>query len=368
MIRQVKSAAYAAYLNVLAHQRARLRWKDLVTRTAPRVYYGHDVIPGREENVGGGIIKAQDLQSMFPNTTHQANILYFISSTIASQDPIIAKYAKSRGARLVVNQNGTAYPAWHGQGWEKANRPMRQLLKLADYVIYQSNFCKGASDLHLTMRANNFEILHNPVDTEEFVPVSLPPDGHRLISAGTHRQFYRVECAVKAVEIVSEFIPDVTLTFAGRYHWHKEHARAERDLRELVKASKIRDRITINGGYSQTEIVPLLQDHHIALHTKYNDPCPRLVSEALACGLPVVYSSSGGVPELVGHSAGVGIDAPLDWNKLHAPPPEKLAAAVIKIFDNYEEYRKAARTRSIKKLDVRPWVKRHTAIFKELIK
>ena len=57
----------------------------------------------------------------------------------------------------------------------------------------------------------------------------------------------------------------------------------------------------------------------LLLHTKYNDPCPTVVLEAMASGLPVVYSASGGVPELVGEEAGVGIPAPFDWEHDHPP-------------------------------------------------
>ena len=53
---------------------------------------------------------------------------------------------------------------------------------------------------------------------------------------------------------------------------------------------------------------------------------PTVVLEALASGLPVVYSASGGTPELVGDDAGVGVPAPLDWEQDHPPAPEALAA------------------------------------------
>ena len=35
-----------------------------------------------------------------------------------------------------------------------------------------------------------------------------------------------------------------------------------------------------------------------------NDPCPNVVLEAMACGLPVVHAASGGTVELVGDEAG----------------------------------------------------------------
>ena len=38
---------------------------------------------------------------------------------------------------------------------------------------------------------------------------------------------------------------------------------------------------------------------------KYKDPCPNSVIEAMSCGLPILYSNSGGLPELVNNRCGV---------------------------------------------------------------
>ena len=368
IVSKFKSLLYQGTQFAVTYRRARSCWHGRVAYDQPKVYYGRDHIPGKDENACGGIIKAQDLQSVYPNRKDQPNILYLISSALPAYAATMVRQAKKHGAKIVLNQNGTAYPAWHGPGWEKTNRPMRKVLELADYVFYQSQFCKTAADLHLLERNDGFEILHNPVDCSTFVPSQYKPTGHRLISAGTHNQLYRVQCAIETAVILKRSIPDIQLTFAGRYHWRNSHAESMEELEALVESSGIAGSITVLGPYSQNEVVPLMQEHHVALHTKYNDPCPRLVTEALACGLPVVYSDSGGVPELVGRDAGIGVPAPLDWQDLHAPAPDQLAEAVVRVFEKYDAFSAAARRRSIEHLDVGPWLERHKQIFSEIIR
>ena len=54
------------------------------------------------------------------------------------------------------------------------------------------------------------------------------------------------------------------------------------------------------GAYNASKAPAIYQAADAYLMMKYNDPCPNTVLEALASGLPVLYSASGGVPELVG--------------------------------------------------------------------
>jgi glycosyltransferase involved in cell wall biosynthesis len=82
--------------------------------------------------------------------------------------------------------------------------------------------------------------------------------------------------------------------------------------------------------------------------------------------LPVIYSSSGGVPELVG-AGGIGIPAPVDWNELHPPAPALLAEAMAAVSRKYHAYSRAARGRAVARLDVKPWLERHQHVFADVL-
>ncbi len=49
---------------------------------------------------------------------------------------------------------------------------MARILHEADYVFYQSEFCKRSADLFLGKREGGWEILYNAVDTTVFTPSS----------------------------------------------------------------------------------------------------------------------------------------------------------------------------------------------------
>jgi len=66
-----------------------------------------------------GIVKCQDLAATFPNVTEGANIVYWSAARLPPEAPAPgAAGGAGRGARDVLNQNGVAYPAWHGPGWD----------------------------------------------------------------------------------------------------------------------------------------------------------------------------------------------------------------------------------------------------------
>lgn len=333
------------------------------------VFYGHDSIPKSEDVASGGIVKFQRMQKDFPNAPRCFNILYMVSSRRPQDSEQLFWLARRKGAKFLWNQNGVAYPAWHGEGWEKTNELLAKMLHAADYVFYQSKFCKLSSDRFLGERKQNWEILYNCADTQVFTPKPSSRDKDHLILllGGSQYQYYRLETALKTLAILAQARSDVRLWVTGRLNWLPDETKTHQIAQDLVKRLGISDRVTFLGAYSQNEAPELFQKAHILLHTKYNDPCPGLVVEAMACGLPIVYSHSGGVPELVGEEAGIGIPTQLSWEQDLPPDPKALAEAVLQVSDRHQQYSEAARTRAVERFDLRPWLQRHREVFEGLL-
>jgi len=346
------------------------RWNSSVDHSEKfRVFYGIDKVAGPNEKVWGGLVKLQDLVGEFPNHPKNPNLLYLVSSSLPSHATRMSSLAKKNGCNLVLNQNGVAYPAWCSSGWKDFNRTMMEILHESHWVFYQSNFCRLAADVFLGERLHNAEVLYNAVDTSIFVPRKEPKQNKTicLLLAGSHGKAYRVQKAIQALSILRRSGLDCTLTIAGRFAWKKDERAALSEAHEMAAKEGVLNLIDFQGPYLQSQAVHLFHEADILLHTTYNDVCPRLVIEAMACGLPVVYSASGGMPELVGTSAGIGVSAPLDWDKEHPPSPDALAYAVKQVVAECSSYAREARKRAVAKFDVVPWIKRHREVFSCLV-
>ena len=318
----------------------------------------------------GGIVKFQRMQQEFPNTPGLFNIIYMVSSHMPYGGEYLARVSKRKGVAVVWNQNGVAYPGWHPHGWKQINAPMKEVHASADYVFYQSEFCKQSAERFLGVRKGPSEVLHNSVDTNTFVAAKSDPAPGELVLllGGTQYQFYRVECALFVLaDLVREGL-NAKLHVTGCLCWVLDESIAARQVQTLVAHLGLDGRVTFTGPYTQAEAPSLIREAHLLLHTKVNDPCPGLVVEAMACGLPVVYSRSGGVPELVGEEAGIGVPSETGWECEVPPDHEAMAQAAIHVAQNRGRYAQAARRRAVELFDLKPWLARHREIFESVLR
>lgn len=220
-------------------------------------------MPDAEQVIFGGMVKLHDLNKAFPQCTSAPNILYLVSSALPYFPIRMARAVKRAGAKIVLNQNGVAYPGWHGKGWEDTNKAMKILIHMADHVIYQSQFCKLSADRFLGPRqGDTYDILNNPVDTEFFRPANEPErssDKIMLLLAGSHWSPYRVNVALKTLGIVRSENKRVHLRIAGRFCWHGDESLAHREVVEYAQQLGVADYVEKVGPYLQSQAPAMMQ-------------------------------------------------------------------------------------------------------------
>jgi glycosyltransferase involved in cell wall biosynthesis len=343
--------------------RAAVRWARLLatgrSSAGVRVFYGHDDVPGPGAASAGGTAKFQKLATRYPNAPPGFNILYLGSSGLPRDLRPLLWLAQRRRVAVVVNQDGVGYPGWAGDRTAAVNAPLRRALLAADYVLYQSEFCKRAADAFLGEPRGRWEVLHNAVDVARFVPPSVRPEGGPvLLLGGDQTQAYRLELGLRTLAALLPSQPDARMLVSGR---------VVTDPSPLLDELGLRDRVELLGRYAQRDAPALYGRAHLLLHTKVNDPCPNVVLEAMACALPVVYPASGGTVELVGDEAGIGVPHPDGWERDEPPAPEAMANAAVRALADLESLSAAARRRAVERFPLEAWLDRHGEVFDSLL-
>lgn len=349
-----QGAGIKACLNVIL--------SDRIARDRIAVNYGG----ARSGNRGGPQVKAELLRKLFPEANSHFNLLYLLSGSLYIP-PWAISNLKDRGVSIVLNQNGVFYPAWYPNEWQYENERMAKALLLSDHVFYQSEFCKKSADRFLGATPKSYEILYNGVDTQFFKPAGERQENGRFrflvsgnIGAST---YYRLVNAVDALALARTQGLDIEILFAGMI---PEPLKIQ--LRSYIANKNVQEYFVLSGEYKRRDAPHIFSHADAYLITKHNDPCPNVVLEAMACGLPVLYSASGGVPEQVGGSAGIGMAVPETYEDNPVPAPEAITEGMAKIMQSREAMSAAARDRAENIFDIRLWADRHRDVFQKLLK
>jgi glycosyltransferase involved in cell wall biosynthesis len=96
-------------------------------------------------------------------------------------------------------------------------------------------------------------------------------------------------------------------------------------LKELARELRIEQQVDFHGAATQDQILPWLQRATVAVLSSQNEGMPVSLMEAAACGLPMVATAVGGIPELVRDGV---------TGFLASPEPESFAQALRRVLEN----------------------------------
>ena len=206
--------------------------------------------------------------------------ILFVNSWAVPYRSIRAQKAARQGLRVVQRVDGSGRD--YGR-FDDADSRQARVNMLADLTIFQSRYSKYSSREKFKVIQQDGPVIYNPVDHEIFRPDARTiPIGGAIRVCNASFSTNRNKGTWRIAELARRN-PKVTFVLCGLYP----------PLPDLPNISQL-------GHLDREELARAIRSCDVFLHLAENDPCPNVVTEALASGLPVLYRDSGGTPELVG--------------------------------------------------------------------
>jgi glycosyltransferase involved in cell wall biosynthesis len=230
--------------------------------------------------------------------------------------------ARRAGVPAVLNYRGGDAERFFARSFPVVEKTMRS----AAAVVVPSGFLKDVFARH----GVETEIVPNIVDLERFRPGTTSNNGGGLVrrslgEGGPHlliarhlEPIYDVETGLRAFQILRKRYPEAVLDVAG--------AGPDRERLERLSEELGLERSVSFLGQVDNEAMPsLYQSADIALNPSLVDNMPISILEALASGVPVVSTSSGGIPAMVKSGEEAVLVSPRD--------PDEMANAVEALWE-----------------------------------
>ncbi len=146
----------------------------------------------------------------------------------------------------------------------------------------------------------------------------------KLITACRLEQRKGVEIVIESLSLILQKFPEATLDIVGGGSLLNE-------LKIRVKTLNLTDKITFHGKVAQSEVINLLKNAHVfCFPTSASEGFPKVVLEALSCGLPIITTKVSVLPKLIENGCGV---------LLEDLSCESFASAIDYIFFNEDKYK-----------------------------
>lgn len=154
--------------------------------------------------------------------------------------------------------------------------------------------------------ADRMDVVYNGVSPQRFLPAEnvaamrsqlhLPPNRPLVSYVGRLDKAKGLETLLKAFQRVCQRGLVAHLVIAGKPHLQKPEYQDQ--LKRLVGQLALESHVTFLGHVSQPQQVYQASDVMV-LPSEWPEPFARSLIEAMACGIPVIGSRMGGIPEFM---------------------------------------------------------------------
>jgi glycosyltransferase involved in cell wall biosynthesis len=205
----------------------------------------------------------------------------YLSFLIAPTPAILV--SKLYGKKIVLNyHSGEAED--HLRRWRRSTIP---ILNLTDAIAVPSEYLvRVFAEFGLKATA-----IFNIVELDKFTFRERTPLRPIFLSNRNLEAHYGVDAVLRAFALVQQQVPDAVLTVVGDG--------SQRQALETLATELNLKQTSFTGRVEHEEIYRQYADADVFLNASRIDNQPLSILEAFACGLPVVTTDAGGIPDIV---------------------------------------------------------------------
>lgn len=205
----------------------------------------------------------------------------YLSFLIAPTPAILV--SKLYGKKIVLNyHSGEARD--HLQHWRRSTMP---ILKLVDRIVVPSEYLVRV----FATFGIEASAIFNIIELDKFVFRERDQLRPNFLSNRNLEPHYGVDCVLRAFALIQQRRPEAILTVVGEGSQRPalERLASEFNLRHTLFTGRV-DHNMIYRHYSDADVF---------LNGSRLDNQPLSILEAFACGLPVITTDAGGIPDMV---------------------------------------------------------------------
>ncbi len=136
-------------------------------------------------------------------------------------------------------------------------------------------------------------LVYNGVDASRFRPHQHSLQ-YRLLAVGNLLQRKGFDVIIRALSHIVDIFPKASLTIVG-----KDPVGNKKRLLDLARKVDVSTHVNFAGHISDEALSEVYRNSDVFVHVPRNEPFGVVLIEAMASGLPVVASCTGGISEIV---------------------------------------------------------------------
>ena len=206
--------------------------------------------------------------------------------------------------------------------WHSFLRMQKKVAPQLNRIICPSNQSKADVIEEFKVNKENVDVVLNGIDLDSFNrDDNVEKKPYRIITtASADVPLKGLKFLIEAMTEIIDEIPAAHLVVLGR-------AKKKGDIIKQISRLNLEDKISFHSGLSQSEVVSLYSSSHICVIPSLYEGFGFGAGEAMACGLPLISTQSGGLKEVIGQDAVI----------IESESSKAIVKAVKDLFSNKEK-------------------------------